>query len=298
MDLNDELEFLADDGHAQFKESATRGDRGTIVLGPVSDPDAFVRGIDFATVYRVQDRVITIGPKSGRGADRMAKALAALNSDSPSRRKAGLRRLLAAKPDERWEQVARALEGRLNDPDDEVRMKVILALGVWGTKESVTPLLDALRNRKTWLVAADALRQLHEAGVLPEERRGEVARALERILEDKNWSHVEVILVLGRLKDEESAEPLAQRLEEVADRQAAGEALRALGPAAEKAVAKRLQHEDVGVRWAACEILGDIGTPASIPALKALENDRFFPARVAQDAARRITARHGAAPEK
>jgi hypothetical protein len=292
-EFTEELAFLADDGHPHFMDSAQQGDRGTIILGPVSDPDAFVRGIDFATVYRAEGRVVTIAPRNG-GADRIAKALAALNSDNPSRRKAGLRWLLDAKPGDHREKVARALEARLNDPDAEVRKTVVQALGVWGTKESVTPLLNAVGDRDTGLAAADTLGRLSESGVLPDDRRAEVARALEGLLKDAGPARRdEVIRALGRLKDEGSAELLAQRLDVLADRQAAGVALRALGPAAEKAVVKRLRHEDTGVRWEACGILGDIGTPASIPALKELEKDRFFPARIAEDAIRRITARHG-----
>jgi len=229
----------------------------------------------------------------GDRADRVAKALSDLNSDNVDRWNASARRLLRVRPDERRGQVARALERRLNDPDPAARAGVVEALGVWGTKESVTPLLEVLGDREMGGVAAEALRRLHEGGMLPDERRGEVARALEAVLKDaEHGPHDRIIRALGQLKDEGSAEPLAQRLEDVADLDAAAAALRALGPAAEKAVVKRLRHDSFLVRGAACAILRDSGTPASIPALRALEGDRLS-ALSAREAIRGITARHG-----
>jgi HEAT repeat protein len=99
---------------------------------------------------------------------------------------------------------------------------------------------------------------------------------------------------LGRLKDERAIEPVAERLEEFFDRHDAAEALQAIGPAAEKAVIKRLHHRDMRVREAAIEIIQVIGTSESIPALEKVvaEND-FFLTDTAKEAIQTIKARTG-----
>jgi predicted Zn finger-like uncharacterized protein len=291
--LTDDLEVLADGGRARFLVGAVNGERATVTLAPVRDPDDFARRVTFGTVRRVHDRVITVSLPECDGADVVATALSDLKSDNAYRRSAAARHLLRARQDGNREEVARALEGRLNDPDPRARAGAVEALGAWGTKESAALLLKALDDRETRGAAARALGRQAEAGTLPDERRGEVARALEDVLKEDDGPHEDALWALGRLKDEDSAEPLARCLEDFSDRRSAAEALRALGPAAEKAVARRLSHEDLGVRRAACAVLGDIGTPACVPALDAAAADPQT-VRSANEAIRRITARHRA----
>ncbi len=293
QDVSDDFALLADGGQARSWGSVIHGDRMTLVLSPVRDPGEFARKIDFATVHRIHGRVITVGLR-GPEPDPVTKALSGLNSDDPPRRRAAARRLARLRPDGRREQVARALAARLNDAGETAREEVVEALGVWGTAESLTPLLKALDEEDTRRAAIKALRRLHKAGLLPEDRRAEVARALEAQLKDRHaFYRREVIAALGQLKDEGSAEPLAQCLENLGDSQAASAALCALGPAAEKAVARRLQDRNFLVRSAACEVLAEIGTRESVPALKALRND-LHSGDDAEKALRAIAARHGA----
>ncbi len=142
----------------------------------------------------------------------------------------------------------------------------------------------------------NALSTLKET--LPDERRAEVVKALEPLLNDTNiftrqeavdalgvWGDKDTVPILlkamrdkdtrrqamkalGRLKDERAAEPLAERLEEFFDRHDAAEALKSMGTIAEKAVLARLNHHDWQVSTTVCEILGAVGTKQSIPPLE------------------------------
>lgn len=74
--------------------------------------------------------------------------------------------------------------------------------------------------------------------------------------------------VVARTKDETAAEALAKHLEDRRQRHQAGEALKEMGPVAEKAVRERLKSKDLSLQIAACQILQKIGTEASYPDLK------------------------------
>jgi HEAT repeat protein len=78
----------------------------------------------------------------------------------------------------------------------------------------------------------------------------------------------EVIVLLGKLKDERAIDALVKRLPQLSDRAAASEALRGIGPAAEQAVLKLIKHPDVFTRREACSILADIGSAESLAALR------------------------------
>src|SRR5207244_1590321 len=96
----------------------------------------------------------------------------------------------------------------------------------------------------------------------------------------------------GALKDERAAEPLAGCLGDFQLRGHAVVALKALGPAAEKAVLRLLEHPDVGIRVRACGILQEVGTRASVPALeKAAKDDHAGYAAAAAKALQAIAGR-------
>jgi hypothetical protein len=97
---------------------------------------------------------------------------------------------------------------------------------------------------------------------------------------------------LGRIKDERGVAPVAQRLSNIHDRSFASKALVAMGPVAEKEVAKYLENRDVGTQREACRILKLIGTKASIPALEtASKNKNRTIANAAKDALNAVKAR-------
>jgi predicted Zn finger-like uncharacterized protein len=254
--VTDRLGSLVDPGRGSASASDIRGDRMTMVLAPVRDPQAFAQKIDFGSAS-VRGRTVTItGIKVNvppPNADPVVKALYDLQSPNQGRRADAVRRLKDMRPDEHREEVRKALEAHINDPDIFLRGDIIEALGVWGNKESVPLLLKALNDEHARSAAIQAL---------------------------------------GRLKDERAVEPLAERLENFFSRHDAEEALKAMGPMAEKAVIPRLRHHDDGVRGSACEVLRAIGTKESLPALQVVVDEKnFFISPKAEEAIRAIKAR-------
>jgi predicted Zn finger-like uncharacterized protein len=230
--VSDRLEALSREGHFSVNPQR-QGDRMTILVVNVEDVEAFSRKLDFGTVNSVNGRTITITATKVEGpppnADAVTRMLFRLKSPDPHKRREAVRKLKETLPDERRAEVVKALEPLLNDADFFTRRDVIAALGVWGTKDTVPILLKAMREKET---------------------RGEAMKAL------------------GRLKDERAAEPLAERLEELFDRHDAEEALKSMGPIAEKAVLARLNHHDFQLRITVCEVLAAIGTKQSIAPLE------------------------------
>jgi hypothetical protein len=145
--------------------------------------------------------------------------------------------------------------------------------------------------------AADLL-----AGAEPKDRRAEVVKALEPLLNDSNlflrqsvikalglWGGKDsvpkllpllkdtnvfvqqaAVEALGKTKDEKAAEPVADCLPNFHLRGPAATALKAIGTPAEKPVLKYLAQEDIFLRRDVCGILKDIGTKASLPQLEEL----------------------------
>ena len=144
------------------------------------------------------------------------------------------------------------------------RLITIIAYKVDGPSanaDSVTKGLFRLKSSSSRR-RAEGARQLKDT--LPDERRGEVCKALEPLLSEREtreiaiealgvWgtrdttplllkvmrekdTRVPAIRALGRLKDERAIEPIAERLEDGWERGEAMEALKKFGPAAEEAV--------------------------------------------------------------
>jgi hypothetical protein len=259
-DVGARLGKLADAGRGTSMVTSSQGSRMTVLLSPVQDPKAFAAKIDFAMVRGVNGRIVTIVARKVQGApppnaDAVTKALYNLKSDSAHRRMEAVRTLKDTLPDERRGEVVKALEPLVNDKDHFTREGAIEALGVWGTKETTPVLLRAMKQKDS---------------------RGAA------------------ITALGRLKDERAIEPIAERLEDFFDRGPAAEALKKMGPAAEDAVLKQLNHTDNQVRDAACNILKAIGTAKSLPALErvAEEGDVFLKPK-AEETIKAIRARQG-----
>ena len=73
--------------------------------------------------------------------------------------------------------------------------------------------------------------------------------SLIRLVEVDQFQHRRrAMQALAKLKDPRGVEPLAKRLENFFDRQAAAEALTEIGPIAESAVLKYFNHPDRGLR--------------------------------------------------
>jgi HEAT repeat protein len=78
------------------------------------------------------------------------------------------------------------------------------------------------------------------------------------LLPQDNVPRADILRVLGKLKDERAAAAIAARLQ--SDRQPAADALRAIGPGAEKAVLAYLNHADGGVSAEARKLLKEWNT--------------------------------------
>jgi hypothetical protein len=239
---------------ASGEDPSGRNRRMTTRIGPLTeDPKAIADRVTFGTVRSVSGRTITVVVQAPPGppanADDVAKALFRLKKPLSNIRHEAAEALKKATPDQRRDEVARALEAVLTEPDQHTREVVIDALGVWGTKETVPLLLPLLAQK--------------------DDRRP-------------------AIRALGNLKDERAIDPIAEFIDKNEELGEVGEALKKLGPAAEKAVLKRLNHEVLLVRWKVCEILGAIGTKESIPSLEKAAKDLGGPG---EDAIKAIKAR-------
>jgi predicted Zn finger-like uncharacterized protein len=237
--VEDKVGALVDPGSGSAMSASSENDRMTMLLAPVRDPKAFADRIDFGSVRSVDGRVVTVVARKVDGppdnADPITLELYHLTSPSNNRRMHGVRRLKDLQPDARREEASRALAALLPGANQFDRDVILETLGVWGTKETLPILLDAVRK--------------------PETRRA----ALQG---------------LGRLKDESTLEPIAECLGEADGRGEAAQALKAFGPAAEDTVLKRLNHAEQQVRELACQILKDIGTQKSLPALQRIVDNK------------------------
>jgi HEAT repeat protein len=254
--------MLLADGGRGGTSSAHLGDRMTILVGPVRDPQACAGKIDFGTVRRVSGRTISVVAHKVEGlppdTDAVTKAVHDLKSRHFMRRREAAERLKKMAPNARREEVARALQEALAKDDNNPfsQEEILEAFAVWGSKDSVPFLLNALAEKQD------------------------------------PFTREAIMKALARFQDERACEPLALHLEDAMDRREAAEALKAMGPIAEKAVLKRLQHPDHWVRWEACKILRVIGTKESLAALeKATAEREGFVGDEARGAIQAIKAR-------
>lgn len=143
-------------------------------------------------------------------------------------------RLAKAIPVEaRRAEVAKALEGALDDRDGFLRVAAAKALAAWGTPQSVPALISVLEDRDFFL-------------------------------------RTSAMAALGQIKDPRGAEAVAKQLLPHHGRMEASKVLQAMGPVAEPYVLPLLEDRDWAVQMEACKILGAIGTPKSLEPLKTL----------------------------
>jgi predicted Zn finger-like uncharacterized protein len=218
--------------------SSTSGGATLVTLAPVPDPQAFAKKIDFGKVTDIQGRMILVAAKKlevpGAGADLVTKALFDLKSPNLFTRKDALEKLGLAEPGDKRDEVVKAIEPLLNDGQLPVRQAAYKAIAVWGTKDNVPAIAKGLDNQDVFTRQA----------------------AME---------------ALAKFKDEpQVADLIAQRLTVNQDRNDASKALQFMGPAAEKATVKYLQHADWTVRNEACKVLKMVGTRQSVKTLQAL----------------------------
>jgi serine/threonine protein kinase len=158
-----------------------------------------------------------------------------LHSDEYWPRKSAVERLAGMKPNDQRAKVTPRLAELTNDPEYFIRNAAIKALGVWGTEEDVPVLMRALAHQD------------------PGTRN-------------------EALKVIGRFHDPRTLEPVMLCFREFSTRRDAAETLRELGPMAESDVLAILNERDelrlLSLKQAAIEVLADIGTEKSVPALE------------------------------
>jgi HEAT repeat protein len=155
----------------------------------------------------------------------VAEALAMLKDPDVRRRVVAAGWLAQQRVDEfQRAEVARALDPLLNDA--QTREAGAKALVAWATKENVPSLLKVLD-----------------------------------VKEGNAWRPA--MSILGKLKDERAVAPLVGQMADGLRRGEAVNALRALGPMAQKQVLKSLHHKDPGVRLAVAGLLRGYNTPES-----------------------------------
>jgi hypothetical protein len=245
------------------RRSSGSGGRAVCVVWPIKDVQAFANGIDFARVTNVSGRTIDVtvepldaGQRRPADSDVVAQVLFDLKSAALDRRKDALRKLREAPPDpSRREEVAKAIEPLLHDPDGFAASDAAKALAVWGGPENTPALVEALKDSRFNVVwaALDTMKALH---------------------------------------DPAAAEPVAALLAENKNRGKVAEVLKAMGPDAQAAVVPLLDHDDVFVRMEACKILAVIGTTdetrMAIMNLYRRVNGHGLDAMAADDAIKRI----------
>ncbi len=151
--------------------------------------------------------------------------------------------------------IAQKLAARATDPDANTRRSIIQALSVWGTTNEVPALIDSL-NDMDFLLRSQTLQ------------------------------------IIGKFRDERTLGPVSRCFADGVTRNDACKAFRDMGSMAENEVLPYLKSGDVSVRLDAVNVLKDIGTQASVPALKAvLAMDNAFTNRAAKDALAAIANR-------
>jgi uncharacterized Tic20 family protein len=191
-------------------------------------------------------------------ADPVGKALTELQSGDNSKQVRAANSLARLQPEQaRHDEVIKALQKLLQDNDLSKKVAAGRALAVWATtKEDVPVLLDAFK----------------------------VASFVDK---------KRIVETFGSLKDPRTIKPLVESVQDLSLRASAEKALIAMGPQAEDEVATLLSDRVFATRQSACNIMKDIGTKKSLPALESAAKDRV-PAvsKAAQDAIAAIKARN------
>jgi hypothetical protein len=211
----------------------------------------------FTAARSVPLKPATAEPAAARPLSReeLTQTLADLESGSVTTRRLACVRLARAEPGAGRAEVLEALAKLLRDADAFARRDAVQAHLAWADRRKKSTLYyDLLKGDTSVLVRAV------------------------------------LIEGLARLDGARAAEAIAARLAEEADRPTARKALVGMGAEAEKAVLAQLSSRDGAVRLEACKLLEEIGTAASVPALKKAHEglSRFFSLRVESAATKAV----------
>jgi len=187
-------------------------------------------------------------------ADRsITEALARLTKPEERERALGDLSRMKPKADRRTE-VAKSIQPLTADTNQSIRIEAIRALAVWGDKEHVPLLIEAMD---------------HEDGLT---RRA-------------------AAIALKQFPDERAIPVLVKRMSDSACTGESVAALIAIGPVVEKAVLPLLSSKDAFAQAAAVHVVKDVGTADSVPALRKIAATKLYPAGPAEEALKAIAAR-------
>jgi serine/threonine protein kinase len=199
-------------------------------------------------------------PERGRQAQAqddvpIEKILADLDNHDVFTRRDALKRLANMKPNEKRAEVAKKLAGLTDIEDPHVRRPAVSALGTWGSTTELPALIKAIEHSDV-------------------------------------FTKREALKVVGRFRDERVVGPVIRCFRESLMRADATQAIRDLGTMAEKDVLALMAESDVFLKQATVNVLADIGTDASVPALRAAAaSGNIFLVEPAQKALTAIAAR-------
>jgi hypothetical protein len=146
-----------------------------------------------------------------------------------------LKELLQTPPDRQQRDTVEAVKGVLNFGTPELKIEALKVLALWGQPQDAASVTSLLDAR--WPGMA-----------------------------------VQAVKTLGQLKGPAAAQALADQLGKSQHDAVAAE-LRGFGKDAEKPLLARIKSDDPRVRKQVCELLGDIGTAESLPALREAADD-------------------------
>lgn len=175
--------------------------------------------------------------------------------------------ILVKFPDDDLVDVVADSVGDLKGSDGDVRT-MLEQMGPSGEKTAI----KILTGSKAWVFTKRDVAKFVETfskkhALSPES----VAALLDVVRDDRDHDTVRpLIAALATVKEERVADFLATGLDDFWYAKEAKTALIAMGPAAEKSVAKYLKHQKPEVRFTCCEILLVIGTKKSVSALRPL----------------------------
>ena len=178
-----------------------------------------------------------------------------LHDDNHFTLKAALERLAKMKPTDQRAKVAEKLVPLTDNESTFIRRAAVTALGVWGSENDLPALIRAAVHKDTSTRSA-------------------------------------ALAVISRFRNAQTLEVVIQSFRERATRTDAGNALREMGPMAEAAVLTLLDDkDDVFLKRDAIELLADIGTEASVPALqKALASRNVHDTHLMEPAKKALAA--------
>jgi hypothetical protein len=186
--------------------------------------------------YEANQARLAAERKAAPQGDERDGLIADLKSGDINKARTAIVKMNGKEPGQPDPEMAAALAPFLSGEDKSLRSISAQILEKWATEAEIDPLLAALKDDSAVVVNS-------------------------------------AMKALGRLRAVAAIEPIAEGLGANQTRQAASEALKLMGAAAEEKVAALLTHDDWVARMEAAKVLKEIGTEKSLKALQSAARD-------------------------